>query len=468
MVVEKVKKTIEDNGLINKGDSVIVALSGGPDSICLLRVLNEIKDEYGIKLYAAHLNHKIRGMEAQKDAVFCVRTCDEMGIVCFVKAYDVPAYSKENGLSIEEGARKLRYNMFFELKESLGAQSIAVAHNLDDQAETVLMRMMRGSGLEGLKGMDYRRADGIIRPLIDVTRDEIEKHIKENEIDFRIDESNLEEVYSRNKVRLSLIPYIEKSFNPNIKKALSRMSRLLGDDCDYINSRAEESFERLCKKNSDKSIRIDANELCSLHRAISTRLVRMSVEHVLEDIKGFELVHVEDVMGLAGKGREGASIDLPRNMAALKRGNDVIVGIRDEILPKESKSESFSYTLPKEGSIFIKEIGMEIDSSTMQKKEGSKFKYEKGCIYLDLDKIDGKVTVRSRKEGDRIRPVGLGGSKKVKDIFIDMKIERSERDKIPVISDGKGIMWIYGYRIGDDYKVDGKTSSVIKISARKR
>ena len=468
MVVEKVKKTIEDNGLIKKGDSVIVALSGGPDSVCLLNVLNEIKDEYGIKLYAAHLNHKIRGMEAQKDAVFCVRTCDEMGVVCFVKAYDVPAYSKENGLSIEEGARKLRYNMFFELKESLGAQTIAVAHNLDDQAETVLMRMMRGTGLEGLKGMDYKREDGIIRPLIDVTRSEIEEHIKDNEIEFRIDESNLEEVYSRNKVRLSLIPYIEKNFNPNIKKALSRMSRLLGDDCGYMNAIAKEHFERLCRKNSGNSVKMDAKELCGLHRSISTRLVRMAVEKVLEDIKGLELVHVEDVMNLALKGREGASIDLPRDMVALKRGNNVIIGIRNEIVPKESKIEGFKYDLPKKGKIFIKEIGMEIETFELEKKEGAKLKYEEGCVYLDRDKIEGNMTVRSRKDGDRIRPVGLGGSKKVKDIFIDMKIERSDREKIPVVSDGKGIMWIYGYRIGEDYKVDGKTANVIKIIARKR
>ena len=204
MIFEKTLSTIKKYNLIEKGDKIVLGLSGGPDSVCLLHLLNRMKDVLDIEVYAAHLNHQIRGMEAQKDALYVSDLCERLGITFFVKSIDVPKYCKENKLSIEEGARKLRYEMFFEIKESLNADKIAIAHNMNDQAETVLMRMMRGTGLQGLKGIDYMRDGVIIRPILDIERADIEAYCEEHKLTPRIDATNLETIYTRNKIRLEL------------------------------------------------------------------------------------------------------------------------------------------------------------------------------------------------------------------------------------------------------------------------
>ena len=196
MIFEKVLNTINKHGLIQKGDKIVVGLSGGPDSVCLLHILNRLKKEWDLEIYAAHLNHQIRGLEAQKDAFYVSKLCEEMGITFFIKSINVPEYCEKNGVSIEEGARKLRYEMFNEIKVNTKSNKIAIGHNLNDQAETILMRIMRGTGLQGLKGIDYIRDGIIIRPILDIDRKDIEEYCEEYKLNPRIDKSNLESIYT--------------------------------------------------------------------------------------------------------------------------------------------------------------------------------------------------------------------------------------------------------------------------------
>ena len=205
MVFEKVLSTINKHNLIESGDKIVIGISGGPDSVCLLHILSRLKDKLDIELYAAHLNHQIRGIEAQKDALYVSDICDKMGITYFLKSIDVPKYCEDNNLSIEEGARKLRYEMFDEIKQKTKSNKIAVGHNLNDQAETILMRIMRGTGLQGLRGIEYARENGVIRPLLDIERKDIEEYCEVHNLNPRIDESNLENIYTRNKIRLEFI-----------------------------------------------------------------------------------------------------------------------------------------------------------------------------------------------------------------------------------------------------------------------
>ena len=198
MIFEKTLSTIKKYNLIEKGDKIVLGLSGGPDSVCLLHILNRLREVLDIEVYAAHLNHQIRGLEAQQDALYVSQLCESLGVTFFVKSINVPQYCKDNKLSLEEGARKLRYEMFFEIKESLNANKIAIAHNMNDQAETVLMRMMRGTGLQGLKGIDYIRDGVIIRPILDIERSEIEAYCEEHKLNPRIDSTNLESIYNEN------------------------------------------------------------------------------------------------------------------------------------------------------------------------------------------------------------------------------------------------------------------------------
>ncbi|KXZ38902.1 tRNA(Ile)-lysidine synthase [Alkalithermobacter thermoalcaliphilus JW-YL-7 = DSM 7308] len=460
MIIDKIRKTIERYNLLDYKDSVVVGLSGGPDSVCLLHILNELKREYDLKIYAAHLNHKIRGIEAQKDAIYCAKLCDDMNIHCFIRAIDVPKYCKENGYSIEEGARILRYNMFFEIKQKVGANKIAVAHNLNDQIETILMRVIRGTGLDGLKGIQHKRDDVIIRPLLDIKRDEIEKYCSENNLNPRIDQSNLEDVYTRNKIRLRLIPYIEENFNPNLNESISRMVTLLKDDSDFLDKESEKVFNDICKKEDSQTIKINVNTFNGVHKAIKNRIIRKCINFVIGNIKGIEQKHIEDVLELIQNQKTDLKINLPKGLIVYKKDEEII------FTDKEIKHEqiNYSYKVPKSGFIKIKELNMIVETKMLDKHEVELNKEDKYTKYFDFDKISGQLEIRNRKDGDKIKLLGLGGSKKLKDLFIDLKIPKDERGKIPILCDEKGIIWLVGYRMSEDYKIDKTTKKVLRVS----
>ncbi|MEW8956858.1 tRNA lysidine(34) synthetase TilS, partial [Clostridium sp.] len=221
-MIVKVRDFVKENNMISKNDKVLVALSGGPDSICLIHILNELKDELGIEILAAHLNHCLRGEDANKDEEYVREFCKSLNIQCYVKRVDINRYAKERALSSEMAGREARYEFFNDLKEEFNINKIAVAHNLNDQAETVLMRLMRGTGIEGLIGIRPVRDNIYIRPILSLNRHEIEAYCEDNKLLPRIDKTNLETIYSRNKVRLELIPYIEKNFNEDIINTLNR------------------------------------------------------------------------------------------------------------------------------------------------------------------------------------------------------------------------------------------------------
>lgn len=256
MIVDRVRSTINEYNLLQKGDKVVLGLSGGPDSVCLLHILKQLENEYDISIYAAHLNHQIRGIEAQKDVMYISNLCDSLGVKLFVKSINVPAYCKENSLSIEEGARKLRYEMFYEIKQKTKSNKIAIGHNLNDQAETILMRLMRGTGLQGLKGIEYKRDDTIIRPILDIERSSIEKYCDEYNLNPRIDSTNLENIYTRNKIRLDLIPYMQENFNANVIESICRMGNNLKLDSDYIEQEGINKFNEVTKSSDDENIEI--------------------------------------------------------------------------------------------------------------------------------------------------------------------------------------------------------------------
>ncbi|HHY76985.1 MAG TPA: tRNA lysidine(34) synthetase TilS, partial [Clostridiales bacterium] len=271
-----VEETIKKYNMLNYGDSVVVGFSGGPDSICLLHILMELKDKLGLNIYAAHLNHQFRGKEADEDALFVENICKEWGIQVYVKTFNVPAYAKEKGLSSEEAGREIRYKLFYEVAEKVNANKIAIAHNMNDNAETVLMNLFRGSGIEGLKGIEAVR-DKIIRPLINVRRDEIESYCREKKLNPRIDKTNLEPIYSRNRIRLELIPYIEKHFNSNIMSTLQRLSEIANMENDFLNKEAEKLFLEIAMV-SKNSIQYSINKIKNVHPALVRRIIRLGIE----------------------------------------------------------------------------------------------------------------------------------------------------------------------------------------------
>ena len=455
-------QTIQRENLIKDGDKILVALSGGPDSVVLLHTLTNLKSRYNIKLYAAHLNHKIRGMEAQKDAMYAAQLCDSLGVTFFVKAVDVPLYASENKLTLEEAARKVRYDMLFEIKQKISADKIAVAHNLDDQAETILMRMLRGTGIKGLKGMDYIRDGCVIRPLMDVQKNDILEYCKENGLSPRIDKSNLEPDYTRNKIRLNLIPYIENEFTPNLKETLSRMSNIIREDSDYLEKEAEKFFRKEAVFLSGNIVKIDTLDIEHLHNSMKKRLVRLCIHHCLKNLEGIESIHIDDVLSLMKSGRNETVLNLPKGLLVYKKPD----GLYFTLSQIEHTVNCFEYSLIPGEEVVIEEIGMKIESKVMAKEKCILLPTGQFTKAFDLNKIKGDIKIRTRAEGDKMKPMGLGGTKKLKDIFIDMKVPRDKRDSIPVVCDDEGIIWLVGYKISEDYKIDDSTTTVVRLSCK--
>ena len=451
MIFEKTLSTIKKYNLIEKGDKIVLGLSGGPDSVCLLHILNRLKEVLDIEVYAAHLNHQIRGMEAQKDALYVSQLCESLGVTFFVKSIDVPKYCKDNKLSLEEGARKLRYEMFFEIKESLNANKIAIAHNMNDQAETVLMRMMRGTGLQGLKGIDYIRDGVIIRPILDIERSEIESYCEEYKLNPRIDSTNLESIYTRNKIRIELIPYMKDNFNSNVTESIVRMSNSLKCDNDFIEEEALKAFKKVTSVNED-NLEIKLNNYKTLHKSLKSRIIRHGIKYVLGDTNFIDQKHIEEVMELEAENKIDKKIILPRGLFVYRQ-KDKLLFTTKEIVFKEVE---FSYILPKNGFVKINEADIIIETEVLPINRYKALKRDKSLKWFDCNKIKGGIVVRSSM-----------GSKKLKQLFIDLKIPKEERSKIPVLQDDKGILCVGNFRNSEEYKVDETTKEVLKICFKK-
>ena len=460
MIFEKVLSTINKHELIQKGDKIVVGLSGGPDSVCLLHILSRLKDKFDLEIYAAHLNHQIRGIEAQKDAFYISKLCEEMGITFFIKSINVPEYCEKNGVSIEEGARKLRYEMFYEVKNNTRANKIAIGHNLNDQAETILMRIMRGTGLQGLKGIEYIRDGVIIRPILDIERSDIEKYCEQNNLNPRIDKTNLESIYTRNKIRLELIPYMKDNFNSNIIESIARMGNSLRSDNDYIENESLIKFKEVSNINDD-SVEINLSYYINLHNSIKVRILRNSIKHILGDTNFIDQRHIDDIIDLEDESKIDKVINLPRGIFVYRKKNSIIL-TNKEIVIEEIE---FCYNIPSNGFIKIKEIGTIIETQVVNINKYKRSKSDKSSKWFDFNKIKGGIVVRSRRSGDKIKL--SGGSKKVKDLFIDIKIPKEDRCKIPIIADSQGILSVGDFRNSEDYKIDEKTKEVLKVSFKK-
>jgi tRNA(Ile)-lysidine synthase len=319
-MVRKILDIIKEYNLIEKGDTILVGLSGGPDSVCLLHILYRLKEELGIFLFAAHVNHMLRGEDADKDQEYVDLLCKKFNIGLFIKKCNIRELASQRGITIEEAGREVRYDFFEECSKKIAASKIAVAHNKNDQAETVLMNILRGTGTDGLRGMEHNRAK-IIRPLLDISREEIETYCKDNNLNPRIDISNNESVYTRNKVRLELIPFIDNSFNTKVVDSIYKMSLIVRDDYDFIDGYAEDRYKKSIVKIEENSISLSTDEVINNHPAIIKRIIRKAIASVRGHINGIHNRHIQDVFTLCLEGRTGAEIHLPGGLKALKSYN---------------------------------------------------------------------------------------------------------------------------------------------------
>lgn len=455
-MLDKILKTIQENSMFSVNDKVIVAVSGGPDSMCLLHVLNRIKDKLNIKIVAAHVNHCLRGDESDKDEIYVKEFCSKLNIDFYSIRVDINKLSKEKGISSEMAGRTARYKFFENIKNKVGAQKIAIAHNANDQAETILMRIMRGTGIAGIVGIKPVRDEIFVRPLIKIVREEIEYYCEKEHINPRIDNTNLTNIYSRNKVRLELIPYIKKNFNEDIIMTLNRLSNTANVDNDYLEYISSQKYKLFCDEKKYE-ITIHKNAFLE-HEAIITRIIRKAISYLLGNTYNFERKHILDIINLQLH-KTGTNLDLPKNIKVYNNYGDISIYFKNEKIINKDNNE-YELFIGK-NNVDSKKIIITI--KTLDKNNKINF-IENNCIkYFDYYKIKDKIILRYRKKGDKFTPIGMSGSKKLKDMFIDMKIEKSLRDKIPLICFDSEIAWIIGYRVSDKFKVDKNTIKILEI-----
>lgn len=300
-MINKVLETIRKYNLIDKNDKIVIGVSGGPDSMCLLNILNDLKDKLEVSIYVAHINHMIR-KEAEEETQYVESYCKSHDIPCFVKRVDVIEKSNNEKIGTEEAGRKVRYEFFEEVAKQVGANKIAIAHNANDNAETILMNIFRGSGSAGLKGIEPIRDNKYIRPLIECQRAEIEKYCEDKKLEPKIDKSNFDNVYTRNKIRNILIPTIKQEFNPNIIESLNKMSNILREENDFIEQYVKNMCKTLIVEKNDKELTLDLKKFNKIdNRFIKSKVILYSIKEVVGSTQGIEKVHVDDILSLCEK-----------------------------------------------------------------------------------------------------------------------------------------------------------------------
>jgi len=443
-MIDRVQKSIAQYGMLASGQDVVAAVSGGPDSVAMLDCLLRL----GYRPIVAHLHHGLRGEAADADADFVRGWADRLGLPIRVKRVDTAVLAAKKGASIEEAGRLARYLFFWEIMEDTGCMRTALAHHRDDQAETVLQHMLRGSGPEGLKGMTPIRDGVFIRPMLYVSRADILAYCAERGLDYRTDATNADTDYQRNRIRHELLPELEQ-YNPKVREALARTAEIMREE----NACMAEYGGRLYAEMAaliDGVVSLPIDRLTAVPVAMRRRILRRAVAAAgrMRDV-GYD--HIEGILGLISG--PGSAVQLPGGLRVEACGKELKFYVEEEPCPP------YAYRLPVPGSVEVPEAGVRI----VCEKAAVPY-FDENTVCVDADKIQGSLTVRNRRRGDRFFPYNGPGQKKLKDFLIDEKIPRIKRDRIPLVTDDQGILWVAGIRTGDPYKVDSMTNRLLKLS----
>lgn len=454
-MLKKVISYIEKNKILQDGDSVLLGVSGGADSVCMLHVLYSLREKYHLKLYVVHVNHGIRGSEAKRDADFVEQMAENLQIPFRIVTANIPEMAKKQKLSEEEAGRIFRYNTFEQVANEVGANKIAVAHNLNDNSETVLFNLFRGSRLKGLTGISPMRGQ-ITRPLLCCSRNEIEQYLQENNLSYCTDSTNKETDYSRNRIRLKLMPYIKENINQKAEYNIVNAAENLSQVYEYIYGEAQKAYRIHVKDN------VLLNSAEDLNVVILQEVVRMWILENTGRLKDIKANHVNIVIGLLSN-QVSKKSELPYGLKLIKTYEGV------KVLPENSEGkDSNGQTIIEDGKIFNTEkITVTVENESFDKSNIPDLLYTK---WLDYDKIKG-LTLRKRLPGDYIEisgsESGRSVKKKLKKYFIDNKIPQEERNNIWLLADGNHVVWIVGYRISEMCKVTDSTKRIIKITYNK-
>lgn len=481
---KRICQEIKKLHLFHENEKVVLAVSGGPDSLALLHIMHSIAKPLEITLFVAHLDHAIRP-NSHKDAQFVQRTAESLGIPCFCERHDVLGYARKYRLGIEEAAREVRYSFLMSVAYKTGATAIATGHTADDQAETVLMNILRGAGLSGLKGMRVRKPLAlpvreknnmpnvvkvdIVRPLLFTQRKDIEAYLARKNLSPVIDETNYDTAYFRNKIRHHLLPFLEEEYQSNLRALLSRNAETLALDWDFIQQEVNTLYEQLSVQTPTR-VSFPKKELLSLHPSLQRYLLIHACQSLQPLLKGLSWIHVIDALSVISRGTTGLKINLPDNLILYCDYQHIHVilatnraSMRMEFFPQVDKNTlmrldiNTTYTFDR-WSISISLISIDdLEISPFENKS-------KWQAFLDADKIHFPLYVRTRKQNDKFHPLGMQSEVKLSGFLSSQKVKQSVRDTLPLIADSNDdILWVPGVRISQKAAISEDSSNIVHV-----
>lgn len=452
-LLARVERTVHHQQLFRPGDTLVVALSGGADSAALLDLLTKLPG-YDLHLIVAHLNHCLRGAESDTDQEFCRDLASHHKIPFEFRRIDVKKMASASRLNLEDAGRRARIQFLDDIYTKYAATAVVLAHHADDQAETVLMRLLRGSGMAGLSGMTYRNSHGFIRPLLDVTRVEIEQYLRCCSLEWREDASNSDTVYLRNRIRHQLLPLLEQ-YNPAIRKSLNSTALILSGDEALLSELTEQAFGEVCRVE-EEGIACSVGKLRGLNIALKRRVIRHAFKQLTGTLQAVSLRHINAIFEIIDSDRPNSRLDLPQSVTALREYDRLLI-MRQNKLASETSFELVipepgDYQLPSGGTMVVKLVSP------------ADFLEDLNSVYFDLDKIPFPLVVRTFRPGDRMVPFGMSGRKKVKDIFIDKKIQLAERRRIPFLLSGDDLIWVAGVSVAERCRIVLPVSTLVQVA----
>ena len=452
MLLDKVKETIRRHSLFSQGEKILLAFSGGVDSTALLHLFKDLREEWPMTLALGHFNHKLR-RNSDREEMFVRSVADKYSLPLYVCSEDVRAYAAAQKMNIEEAARKRRYTFLKATAKKHGFLKIATGHTLDDQAETFFIRLFRGSGLLGLSGIFPSVDDLVIRPLLEIKREEILAYLKGIKAEFRLDESNLDRRFLRNRIRSELLPYIQREFDPHLISRIGKVASLFQEDELVLKQLADLKRPEVLSRHGGQ-ISLDIKGLLTLPVGLARRVTREFIAEILGDLRRISFEDIESVLELA----EGKEYSLTKNCLLRREDNRVFC--------VQSGPKALSYELMWTGKdrLVIEDMNMSFSGKIRPGvPEAWAFDNQKGAC-LDFSKLEFPLTIRSRLEGDRYQPLGSPGGKKLKEIMRAHKIPLRERSRHPVFLSAGEIVWVYGLPVAEKFKILPDTKDVFCIS----
>ena len=469
-LLQTVEKTIAAYDMLMAEDAVLIGVSGGPDSVALLHILNALAPGFSLRLGIAHLNHCLRKGESDNDAEFVASLSTSIELPCYIHKENVIKYQKENKLSLEEAARRARYRFFSDVAKQNNFTKIALGHHRDDNAELVLMNLLRGSGPLGLSGIPPVRDNKIIRPLIHSQRSEIINFLEANRFEYISDKSNMETRFLRNRIRHHLIPQLKTAYNPNIIETLNRLSSIINSEEEWIENEINELFNKIIVSRQDNRVALSISKLKKTHLAQQRRIVRKAIHFSKGNLRRISFAHIDSVIRLSTSMSGHGSLDLPDCIRVRKIDNLLVFTKEKNVLRDLDLNDcrpekiSFNYIIEKPAQVFIKEIDTSMVFSEMCHEHVPDFHLAgQHTAFVDKYKLRFPLTVRNYRSDDRFRPLGMKGTQKVKKYFIDKKVPLADRYRCPVLISQEKIIWLGGHRIDESVKLTPATRKVLKI-----